>query len=165
RCCGGRLWFCCSRRDRHNPNLLGCPHTIGRECLDAVQSRESRGWRIGCPVNLQDNTALTGPPLLKKLEQLKSSNTANSHTGPAASSVASQATIDSCHTCKQVAFTAGCVCVIFLSMAVLLFLVGPLCLFVASVLTLFSLILTWLMCMLKYPPESETSNFNSFTSM
>lgn len=177
--------------DRHAPKLLGCSHTFCRECLDTLHSREGRGWRIGCPVcrhrtpvpeyrvhNLPDNTALTEALPLKTHEPADSSN-ADVQTGPAVPSAAPQESNDGCRTCKQVAFATGCACAIFslLSMVVLLFLglifvhnfnntaapVGPICLFVASVLALFSLILTWLMCMLKYRPETEASNFSSLT--
>ncbi|XP_073347783.1 RING finger protein 228-like [Pagrus major] len=173
--------------DRRTPKQLGCSHTFCQECLDALHSREGRGWRIGCPVcrhrtpvpeyrvhKLPDNTALTAALPLKTHEPLSSSRT-DVRTGPAGSS-----DDDSCsQTCKQVAFATGCVCAIFsfLSMVVLLFLglifvhnfdhttpaVGVVCLFVASVLALLSLILTWLMCMLKYRPDSDTSSFSSLT--
>lgn len=179
--------------DRHTPKLLGCSHTFCRECLDALHSQEGRGWRIGCPVcrrrtpvpecrihNLPDNTVLTEALRLQKPESVKSSNP-NERTGPPVSPAAPPESSDSCQlTCKQVAFMTGCVCAIFslLSMVVLLFLglifvhnfnnttwpVGPVCLFVASVLALFSLILTWLLCMLKYRPESQANNFSSLTS-
>lgn len=177
--------------DHHTPKLLGCSHTFCRQCLDALHSRDGRGWRIGCPVcrhrtpvpeyrvhNLPDNAALTTALPLKTRDPADSSNV-DVQTGPAVSSVAPQESDDSCQTCKQVAFATGCVCAIFsfLSMVVLLFLglifvhnfnntttpVGPVCLFVASVLALLSLILTWLMCMLKYRPETEASNFSSLT--
>ncbi|KAM9349930.1 RING finger protein 228-like [Symphorus nematophorus] len=173
--------------DRHTPKLLSCSHTFCQECLDALHSREDRGWRISCPVcrhrtpvpeyrvhNLPDNTALTEALPLKTYQLVDQSNT-DVQTGPAVSSSGE----DSCQTCKQLAFATGCVCAIFsfLSMVVLLFLglifvhnfnkttppVGPVCLFVASVLALFSLILTWLICMLKYRPETETSSFSSLT--
>lgn len=173
--------------DRHTPKLLGCSHTFCQECLDALHSREGRGWRIVCPVcrhrtpvpeyrvhNLPDNAAVTEALPLKIQEPVNSFDT-DVQTGPAASSEGD----DSCQTCKQVAFATGCVCAIFsfLSMVVLLFLglifvhnfnnttppVGPVCLFVASVLALFSLILTWLLCMLRYRPETEASSFSSLT--
>ncbi|XP_049744965.1 RING finger protein 223 [Elephas maximus indicus] len=96
---------------------------------------------------------------------------------------------ESCQNCKRAALTAGCVCVVFsfLSMVVLLFTglifvnhygsggglpgggappgaapaasspspspVGPICLSVASILALFSVIVTWVICWLKYRPE------------
>ncbi|KAJ8390353.1 hypothetical protein AAFF_G00107470 [Aldrovandia affinis] len=79
---------------------------------------------------------------------------------------------ESCQNCKRVALTTGCVCVIFafLSMLVLLFMglifvhnynnppspVGPVCLSVASILAMFSVVVTWLICWLKYRPEPET---------
>ncbi|XP_062285086.1 E3 ubiquitin-protein ligase RNF186-like [Scomber scombrus] len=175
---------------RHTPKLLGCSHTFCLQCLEALHSREGGGWRIGCPVcrhrtpvpeyrihNLSDNTSLTEVLPLNKLV-----NTPNTEdqTGPAVSLVTSQEGNDSCQTCKHVAFLTACVCAIFsfLSMVVLLFLglifvhnfnnttppVGPVCLFVASVPALFSLILTWLMCMLKYRPETEASHFSSLNS-
>lgn len=173
--------------DRHTPKLLGCSHTFCLECLDVLHSREGRGWRIVCPVcrhrtpvpeyrvqNLPDNAAVTEALPLKLQEPVNSLNT-DVHIGPAESPESN----DGCQTCKQVAFATGCVCAIFsfLSMVVLLFLglifvhnfnnttppVGPVCLFVASVLALFSLILTWLLCMLKYRPETEASSFSSLT--
>ncbi|XP_078419830.1 RING finger protein 228 [Cetorhinus maximus] len=78
---------------------------------------------------------------------------------------------ESCQNCKRAALTAGCVCVVFafLSMVVLLFTglifvnhynsspspVGPICLSVASILALFSVVVTWVICWLKYRPESN----------
>uniref|UniRef100_A0AAY4DBL9 Ring finger protein 228 n=2 Tax=Denticeps clupeoides TaxID=299321 RepID=A0AAY4DBL9_9TELE len=77
-----------------------------------------------------------------------------------------------CHDCKRLALTTGCVCVIFsfLSMLVLLFMglilvhshggppspAGPICLSVASILAMSSVVVTWLICWLKYRPEQET---------
>lgn len=180
--------------DRHIPKLLACAHTFCQECLDVLHSRDGRRWRVSCPVcrhrtpvpeyrvhNLPDNTVLT-EALPLTTHECVSSATDDDHTaGPSVCSAASQESDDSsCQTCNQVAFATGCVCAIFsfMSMVVLLFLglifvhnfnnttspVGPVCLFVASVLALFSLILTWLMCMLKYRPETETSNFSSLNS-
>jgi len=87
---------------------------------------------------------------------------------------------ESCQSCKRAALSAGCVCVVvsFLSMVVLLFTglifvnqyggdagpgaspspVGPICLSVASVLALFSVVVTWLICWLKYRPEAAAAN-------
>ncbi|XP_020369460.1 E3 ubiquitin-protein ligase RNF183 [Rhincodon typus] len=78
---------------------------------------------------------------------------------------------ESCQNCKRAALTAGCVCVVFsfLSMVVLLFTglifvnhynsspspVGPICLSVASILALFSVVVTWVICWLKYRPDSN----------
>nr|XP_057936143.1 E3 ubiquitin-protein ligase RNF186 [Doryrhamphus excisus] len=78
---------------------------------------------------------------------------------------------DSCQSCKRVALTTGCVCVIFsfLSMLVLLFMglifvhshsvppspAGPICLSVASILAMFSVVVTWLICWLKYRPDRD----------
>ncbi|XP_065604178.1 RING finger protein 228 [Cyrtonyx montezumae] len=86
---------------------------------------------------------------------------------------------ESCQSCKRAALSAGCVCVVvsFLSMVVLLFTglifvnqyggdagpgaspspVGPICLSVASVLALFSVVVTWLICWLKYRPEAAAA--------
>uniref|UniRef100_H3A9Z0 Ring finger protein 228 n=2 Tax=Latimeria chalumnae TaxID=7897 RepID=H3A9Z0_LATCH len=78
---------------------------------------------------------------------------------------------ESCQNCKRAVLTAGCVCVVFsfLSMVVLLFTglifvnhynnspspIGPICLSVASILALFSVVVTWVICWLKYRPESN----------
>ncbi|KAM9378800.1 RING finger protein 228 [Phaethornis superciliosus] len=88
---------------------------------------------------------------------------------------------ESCQSCKRAALSAGCVCVVvsFLSMVVLLFTglifvnqyggdagpgasaspspVGPICLSVASILALFSVVVTWLICWLKYRPEATAA--------
>lgn len=100
---------------------------------------------------------------------------------------------ESCQNCKRAALTAGCVCVVFsfLSMVVLLFTglifvnhygggggppgggappgaapatgspspspVGPICLSVASILALFSVVVTWVICWLKYRPEGAAA--------
>ncbi|KAM5228603.1 RING finger protein 228 [Ctenodactylus gundi] len=102
---------------------------------------------------------------------------------------------ESCQHCKRAALTAGCVCVVFsfLSMVVLLFTglifvnhyggggggglpgggappgatpatgspspspVGPICLSVASILALFSVVVTWIICWLKYRPEGAAA--------
>lgn len=168
---------------RHIPKLLSCSHTFCQECLEALHSLEGRRWRIGCPLcrhrtpvpeyrvpALPDNTALieTLPPSKLKPDD---------GTDPVVSAATSRESRNSCQTCKQVAFTATCVCAMlsFLSMVVLLMVglifvhnfnkstspVGPLCLFVASVLALLSLIFTWLMCMLKYRPETDAGQFSS----
>uniref|UniRef100_A0A3Q1FW84 Ring finger protein 228 n=1 Tax=Acanthochromis polyacanthus TaxID=80966 RepID=A0A3Q1FW84_9TELE len=165
--------------ERHRPKVLGCSHTFCLECLDTLHFREGRGWRVACPVcrhrtpvpdyrvlNLPDNTELTEALPLREPPPVD----AEQQTAPSVSASASPES--RCETCKQVAFTTFCVCAIFsfLSMVVLLFLglifvhnfshitspVGPVCLFVASILALFSLILTWLTCMLKYRAETET---------
>uniref|UniRef100_A0A8C5MXZ0 Ring finger protein 228 n=1 Tax=Leptobrachium leishanense TaxID=445787 RepID=A0A8C5MXZ0_9ANUR len=78
---------------------------------------------------------------------------------------------DRCQSCKRAVLTAGCVCVVFsfLAMVVLLFAglvfvnrhsgapapspAGPICLSVASVLALFSVVVTWIICWLKYRPD------------
>ncbi|XP_072111593.1 RING finger protein 228 [Mobula birostris] len=83
---------------------------------------------------------------------------------------------ESCQNCKRAALTAGCVCVVFsfLSMVVLLFTglifvnhynsspspVGPICLSVASILALFSVVVTWVICWLKYRPDTNGSGNN-----
>ena len=175
--------------DRHIPKLLGCSHTFCQECLEILHSREGRGWRIGCPVcrhrtpvreyqvkNLPDNTAVVEVLPLEKHQHENSSAAEDRAAAPGTS----QDTSDSCETCKHVAFTAGCVCAIFsfLSMVVLLFLglifvhnfnhiashVGSVCLFAGSLLALFTLITTWLTCMLKYRTETEANSLRSLTS-
>ncbi|KAM4771694.1 RING finger protein 228 [Rhinophrynus dorsalis] len=78
---------------------------------------------------------------------------------------------DRCQSCKRAVLTAACVCVVFsfLAMVVLLFAglvfvnryrgapapspAGPICLSVASVLALFSVVVTWIICWLKYRPD------------
>ncbi|XP_078003786.1 RING finger protein 228 [Phascolarctos cinereus] len=107
---------------------------------------------------------------------------------------------ESCQNCKRAALTAGCVCVVFsfLSMVVLLFTglifvnhyggggggggvpgtapgttpggspspspVGPICLSVASILALFSVVVTWVICWLKYRPEGAAGGSAAATS-
>ncbi|XP_028329319.1 E3 ubiquitin-protein ligase RNF186-like [Gouania willdenowi] len=177
--------------DRHSPKALSCSHTFCRECLDTLYRREGRGWRIGCPLcrhrtavpdhrvdNLSDNAALTGTLHFKNPVYSSSSSDTRGAERQYVSSTVSLDTDDGFDTCTHVAFAISCVCVIFsvLAMVVLLFLglifvhnfhhiessFGPVCLFAASVLALFSLILTWLICMLKSRPETDT---NSFTMM
>ncbi|XP_030578849.1 RING finger protein 224-like [Archocentrus centrarchus] len=171
--------------DRHHPKLLSCSHTFCLECLETLHFREGRGWRIGCPVcrhrtpltecrvrNLSDNTALTEALALKKHEPEDSSNAEEKTALPASPATSAETGGGRWETCKQVAFKTSCVCAIFsfLSMAVLLFLglifvhnlshirsLIPVCLSVASILALLSVILTWLTCML-YQPETEASN-------
>lgn len=157
--------------ERHTPKTLGCSHTFCQECLDALHSRGGRGWRIGCPVcrhrtpvpeyrvpNLPDNTAVTAA--LRACEPVNASNR-GAQTVP----VMAQEDGESCHSCKLVAFATGCACNVFsvLSMVVLLYLglifvhnfnnsmasYGRVCLFVACVLALLSLILTWLTLLLR----------------
>ncbi|XP_036072043.1 E3 ubiquitin-protein ligase RNF186-like [Oryzias melastigma] len=156
--------------DRHLPKLLGCSHTFCRECLEKLHSLEGSGWRVGCPVcryrtpvreyliqNLPDNVSLTDSFPFKNHQ-----NASEEQTAPSGSTSASQ---DWCETCKHVAFTAGCVCAnfSFLGTVVLLFLglislhnfdkptlpLGSMCLLVAGILALLSLILMWLLCVLK----------------
>ncbi|KAM9085942.1 RING finger protein 228 [Megaptera novaeangliae] len=114
--------------------------------------------------------------------------------GPSASAgLRAPGAYESCQNCKRAALTAGCVCVVFsfLSMVVLLFTglifvnhyggdgpppgggtspdaapaaglplpspVGPICLSVASILALFSVVVTWVICWLKYRPEGAAT--------
>ncbi|XP_029971171.1 RING finger protein 224-like [Salarias fasciatus] len=134
--------------------------------------------------NISTNTALTAA--LRRQQPADGASSTRTHaetqteTGPSVSSANPRDTDDDCESCKHVAFALSCVCAIFsfLAMVVLLFLglifvhnfnhiaspVGLVCLFVASVLALFSLILTWLICMLKYRPDAEASSFSSLTS-
>ncbi|XP_039999688.1 E3 ubiquitin-protein ligase RNF186-like [Xiphias gladius] len=178
--------------DRHTPKLLGCSHTFCQACLDALHSLGGRGWRIGCPVcrhrtpvpeyrvhNLPDDTAVTEALPLKRQERLNSAD-ADGHASPPLPSATSQESGELCRTCMRIASAMGCVCAIFsfLAMVVLSFLglilihnfsntawpLGSVCLSVASVLALFLLVLTWLMCALKHRPETEASNFSSLNS-
>ncbi|XP_062261045.1 E3 ubiquitin-protein ligase RNF186-like [Platichthys flesus] len=172
----------------HIPKLLVCSHTFCLECLDKLHSREGRTWRIGCPVcrhrtpvpdyrvhNLPDNTAVT------EALPLKERVTPDFHpAGASVSSLAASTEGEDSQAFKQVAFTTGCVCAIFsvLSTVVLLFLglifvhnfnsssspLGPVCLFVSSLLALLSLVLTWLTCLLRYRPETGASNFSVHSS-
>ncbi|XP_058389455.1 RING finger protein 223 [Diceros bicornis minor] len=118
------------------------------------------------------------------------------HGPPARAGLRAPGAYESCQNCKRAALTAGCVCVVFsfLSMVVLLFTglifvnhygsgggggppggggappgaapaagspspspVGPICLSVASILALFSVVVTWVICWLKYRPEGAAS--------
>lgn len=159
--------------ERHTPKILGCSHTFCQECLDALHSRGGRGWRIGCPVcrhrtpvpgyrvpNLPDDTAVTAALPLRACGEPVNASNRDAQTAPVMAPEAGE----SCHSCKLVAFAAGCACNVFsfLSMVVLLYLglifvhnfnssmasYGRVCLFVACVLALLSLILTWLTCLL-----------------
>lgn len=125
------------------------------------------------------------PPLHPALVALRRSEDATG-TGPATPSTAttlsqdSASRYDTCHNCRRVALTAGCVCVIFsfLSMLVLLFMglifvhshggppspAGPLCLSVASILAMVSVVVTWLLCWLKYRPEHDTGRASATAS-
>ncbi|KAF7667538.1 hypothetical protein LDENG_00058530 [Lucifuga dentata] len=172
--------------DRHVPKILDCSHTFCQECLVSLHVREGRGWRIGCPLcrhrtpvpeyqvhNLPDNTAMTEtlPERQTHLQEEPVSACTDGQADPGDSTVIQHESPDSSQTC--------CACAIFsfLSMLVLLFLglifvhnfnntnpaSGPLCLFAASVLALFSLILTWLMCLLKYRPETEAGHLTSLS--
>lgn len=167
--------------ERRAPKLLGCSHTFCQECLDALYSREDRGWRIGCPLcrhrtpvpdhcveNLPDNTALTAslPPSVYP-----------SDAQPRAVPTESREVDGSCHACHKVAVATGCVCAIFsfLSMLVLLYIgialvqyfgaivIGLFFLFAASALALLTLILTWLVCVPRCRNQTGASSFNTHT--
>ncbi|KAL3988443.1 hypothetical protein ACER0C_012761 [Sarotherodon galilaeus] len=171
--------------ERHSPKLLSCSHTFCLECLETLHFREGRGWRIVCPVcrqrtplperrvrNLPDNTALTEELSHKKHEPEDSLNAERLPGPPASPATSTETGHSGWEACKHVAFKTSCVCAIFsfLSTLLLLFLglvfvhnlshirsLVPVCLSVASILALFSLILTWLACML-YQPETEASD-------
>ncbi|XP_078058554.1 RING finger protein 228 [Mustelus asterias] len=105
--------------------------------------------------------------------------TPSAAAGSSRQSPGPSAPYESCQNCKRAALTAGCVCVVFsfLSMVVLLFTglifvnhynsspspVGPICLSVASILALFSVVVTWVICWLKYRPESNGQGNNRAT--
>ncbi|XP_044769561.1 uncharacterized protein LOC123324334 [Neomonachus schauinslandi] len=143
--------------DRRAPKLLACLHTFCQECLSQLQLRA-----------------------------------AAAAAAAAAASAAPERPLRP--NCKRAALTAGCVCVVFsfLSMVVLLFTglifvnhygggggppgggappgaapatgspspspVGPICLSVASILALFSVVVTWVICWLKYRPEGAAAS-------
>lgn len=161
--------------NRRVAKLLGCSHTFCLECLDAVYTREGSGWRLGCPMcrhrtpvperqvqNLPDNAAVTATLKLKTQQCPQIPDTQRGEAVVAGSGAGSGS------SCHQFAFVTCCVCAVLslLSMVALLFvglifvhnfsgaLVGPLCLFAASVLALLTLILTWLMCVLQYRHET-----------
>ncbi|XP_046718892.1 E3 ubiquitin-protein ligase rnf152 [Silurus meridionalis] len=91
---------------------------------------------------------------------------------------------ESCHEgcCRRLALTAGCACVAFSFVAMLALLfaglvfvhgnsadrppspAGPVCLSVASVLAMVAVVVTWLLCWLKYRPEHEATGRASATS-
>nr|XP_057924341.1 RING finger protein 224-like [Doryrhamphus excisus] len=155
--------------ERHVPKMLSCSHTFCLECLEAVYTREGRGWRIGCPLcrhrtpvpqhvvqDLPDNTAAA--------EKLPPGTQA--HTADEEERREPIVQENRCQICAKVAFMAACVCTIVSFSATvalvpvgLFFMhnvksskpVGALCLVGASGLALFSLILTWLACLLKHP--------------
>ncbi|XP_053930628.1 RING finger protein 225 [Cuculus canorus] len=101
---------------------------------------------------------------------------------PASPAAPGSGRCESCQSCKRAALSAGCVCVVvsFLSMVVLLFTglifvnqyggsaggggpgapspVGPICLSAASVLALFSVVVTWLVCWIKYRPAAANGS-------
>ncbi|XP_072330639.1 RING finger protein 228 [Scyliorhinus torazame] len=111
------------------------------------------------------------PPSRPGAAALPAQLAAPSATAGSRQSPGPSAPYESCQNCKRAALTAGCVCVVFsfLSMVVLLFTglifvnhynsspspVGPICLSVASILALFSVVVTWVICWLKYRPESN----------
>lgn len=118
-------------------------------------------------------------PALVALRREEASGTSSTSQATPSTTVSTATTLsqdsvryDSCQSCKRVALTTGCVCVIFsfLSMLVLLFMglifvhshsippspAGPICLSVASILAMFSVVVTWLICWLKYRPDHET---------
>ncbi|KAL2097128.1 hypothetical protein ACEWY4_006335 [Coilia grayii] len=131
----------------------------------------------------QDSLPPHPPPLHPALIALRREESSRAATGApgedsasvsvAAAAAYEAAGYESCQTCKRVALTTGCVCAIFafLSMLVLLFMglifvhnynnppspVGPICLSVASILAMFSVVVTWLMCWLKYRPEPDSA--------
>ncbi|CAL8371899.1 unnamed protein product [Gadus morhua 'NCC'] len=135
----------------------------------------------------QDALPLYPPPLhpalvaLRREEEVSGGDQATPSSTTTSDPVSTATTLsrdsvrdyDSCQSCKRVALTTGCVCVVFsfLSMLVLLFMglifvhshgsppspAGPICLSVASILAMFSVVVTWLICWLKYrPAEHET---------
>ncbi|KAM8804888.1 RING finger protein 228 [Eudromia elegans] len=137
---------------------------------------------LGLPVNTK--LAAACPPQLRardplpqdRLPPLPPAPPRAAPRSPRAAPAAAAAGYESCQSCKRAALSAGCVCVVlsFLAMVVLLFTglifvnrpgaaaappspVGPVCLSVASALALLSVLVTWIICWLKYRPEAVGS--------
>ncbi|XP_062872964.1 RING finger protein 222 [Trichomycterus rosablanca] len=105
------------------------------------------------------------------------STTASTATTLSQDSVVSRR--ESCHEgcCRRLALTAGCACVAFSFVAMLALLfaglvfvhgnsgvpsaAGPVCLSIASVLAMVAVVVTWLLCWLKYRPEHETGRISA----
>uniref|UniRef100_A0A3P8WBL2 RING-type domain-containing protein n=1 Tax=Cynoglossus semilaevis TaxID=244447 RepID=A0A3P8WBL2_CYNSE len=177
--------------DQHIPKELVCSHTFCQQCLTTLHSREGHGWRIGCPVcrhrtpvpgyrvqNLPDNTTLTETLPLEKQDCVDSEPTQDGQAGAGDSVCRSEVDIDHrcCpQTCKRVAFTTGCVCAVLSALCTLALLLvglilnhndtssplGAVCLSLCSAFALFSLILTWVTCLLRHRPETDTINISS----
>ncbi|MBN3324602.1 RN182 ligase, partial [Atractosteus spatula] len=117
------------------------------------------------------------PALTPRTEEGSAAQTAAAAPPPATQT---PARYESCQSCKRAALTTGCVCVVFsfLSMLVLLFMglifvhnynnppspIGPICLSVASILAMFSVVVTWVICWLKYRPEQENNRSSTSNS-
>uniref|UniRef100_A0A8C6LIE1 RING-type domain-containing protein n=1 Tax=Nothobranchius furzeri TaxID=105023 RepID=A0A8C6LIE1_NOTFU len=134
--------------ERRIPKELGCSHTFCQECLEVLRSREVGGWRVGCPVcrhrtpvpeykvtNLPNNTALAELLLIKAQQQRNFTKT-NRWRNRLLPLPPSRAVRTANRSRSLQAARA--------------------------VLAPFSLILTWLMCMLEYRPE--TPDLSSTTS-
>ncbi|XP_070397987.1 RING finger protein 228-like [Nothobranchius furzeri] len=156
--------------ERRIPKELGCSHTFCQECLEVLRSREVGGWRVGCPVcrhrtpvpeykvtNLPNNTALAELLLIKAQQQRNFTKT-NRWRNRLLPLPPSRAVRTANRSRSLQAARAPC----SPSSPWWCFCFGAICLFTASVLAPFSLILTWLMCMLEYRPE--TPDLSSTTS-
>ncbi|XP_046499073.1 transcription intermediary factor 1-beta [Equus quagga] len=179
--------------DRRAPKLLACLHTFCQECLSQLQLRAAAAATAAAAA---PERPLRPPPWHGPPGAIACPVCRDAAHGPRArAGLRAPGAYESCQNCKRAALTAGCVCVVFsfLSMVVLLFTglifvnhygggggggppgggappgaapaagspspspVGPICLSVASILALFSVVVTWVICWLKYRPDGAAA--------